>query len=295
MTSARKFAVPEDRAGQRTDVFVAQEFPQYTRSALRGLFEQALVLVNGAAQRPGDKLKSGDKVTVDTSVLDVEPEAIDLPIIFEDDNVIVINKPEGVLTHSKGAINSEATVASFIKPKIKDPNLTGNRAGIVHRLDRATSGIIIAAKTELALKLLQKQFSTHKVKKTYLAVAEGIIEPEAAIIDVPIERNPRRPQTFRAGQAGRSAQTKYTLIKPLQKVRTTYSYIKLEPVTGRTHQLRVHLAYVGHPIVGDMVYGNGSNNSQLLLHAASLEVTLPGGERKIFEAPLPKRINDFVS
>ena len=126
-----------------------------------------------------------------------------MPIIFEDANCLVINKPVGVLSHSKGAYNPEATVATFIEPKLS--GMIGDRAGIVHRLDRATSGVMICAKTPEALSYLQKQFSQRKVKKTYYAVIPGQLEPEEALIDIPIERDPQNPKTFRASQTGRTA------------------------------------------------------------------------------------------
>lgn len=281
-----------DDAGKRTDIFVAEKFPQFARSSLRGLFDEDMVLVNGKPEEPGDKLRSGDTVTIDVTLLNSQPKSINLPVIFEDDNVVVINKPAGILTHSKGVLNTEATVASFISDKINDPKLTGNRAGIVHRLDRATSGVIITARNSQALSKLQKQFSLRKTKKIYIAVAEGIISPSEATIDVAIERNPRRPQTFRASKHGKTAQTLYKVIKTFKKDGREYSLVELKPVTGRTHQLRVHLSYIGHPIVGDLVYGN--SGGELMLHASSLEITIPPSERKIFSAPLPDRIKEFA-
>src|SRR5262249_28394801 len=142
-----------------------------------------------------------------------KPPKISLPIIYEDNDVIVIDKPAGILTHAKGALNTEATVASFIESKLAEDLPKNNRAGIVHRLDRATSGVIITAKHDKALKWLQKQFSTRKTKKLYLAIAEGELEPAEAIIDAPIARNPRKPQTFYVSPIGKPAQTEYKLLK----------------------------------------------------------------------------------
>jgi 23S rRNA pseudouridine1911/1915/1917 synthase len=168
----------------------------------------------------------------------------------------------------------------------------GNRAGIVHRLDRFTSGVIITAKSANALSHLQKQFSQRKSKKKYFAIIEGWPELETAIIDAPIERNPKKPQTFRVGASGKPAQTHYKVVEKFEKNGSKYSFIELNPVTGRTHQLRVHLKHIRHPIVGDSIYGH--SGSHMFLHAASLEVTLPGGARKTFEAPLPKIFDDFM-
>ena len=161
--------------GQRIDIFVSKKLTKYSRSSLSSLFDSVLVKVNGEIAKPGYKLKTGDKLEVDDRPLKKRPNKIDLPILYEDENVIVINKLAGILTHSKGALNSEATVASFIRAKV-DKSLQGNRAGIVHRLDRGTSGVIIAAKNEAAMKYLQKQFSTRKVNKVYPAIVAGVLK-----------------------------------------------------------------------------------------------------------------------
>jgi 23S rRNA pseudouridine1911/1915/1917 synthase len=288
----KQLKVTKNDAGKRTDVFVAENFSDYARSALRGLFREGFVLVNGEKEGPGDKLKENDVVSVDIASLLIEPLDISIPVIYEDADVVVMDKPAGILTHSKGVVNSEATVASFMKNKITDDSLVGNRAGIVHRLDRATSGVIIGAKKSTALAKLQKQFSQRKTKKLYLAVAEGIPEPEEAIIDAPIMRNPKKPQTFKVRQAGKPAQTRYKVINKVDKNGQTFAVLELVPITGRTHQLRVHLAYIGHPIVGDIIYGHGGPD--LLLHAKSLELTLPTGKRKVFESQTPQRFKDFL-
>lgn len=289
----REFKVTGADVGMRTDVFVAAQFPEFTRSSLEVLFENQLICVNGQAAKESYRLREGDKISVDDSRLRAKPAHIDLPVLYEDDDVVVIDKPAGVLTHSKGALNTEPTVASFLAGKITDKKLAGNRAGIVHRLDRATSGVIIGAKNARALKWLQKQFSTRKTKKSYVAVVEGTLDEPEAIIDAPIERNPRRPQTFRAGAGGKTAQTHYRVLKTLEKDGKTYSVLELNPVTGRTHQLRVHLAYIGHPIAGDPVYGHGDGT--LLLHAAGLELTLPSKKRMKFESQLPVKFKAYYN
>lgn len=276
-----KFKILTDDFGKRADIFVADKLPKFSRSSLSGLFDTGFVTLGSVPVKPSHKLKRGEVLQIDDSLLKIRPPIINMPIIYEDDDVIVINKPAGILTHSKGAINIEATVASFIQPKLADKNLIGNRAGIVHRLDRGTSGVIVTARTEDALKWLQRQFSTRKSIKTYLAIVQGTPDPAEAIIDAPIERNPKRPQSFQVGSSGRPAKTHYKVLKEL----TNTSIIELHPYTGRTHQLRVHLKYIGHPIVGDHVYGREAEN--LLLHAKSLELTLPSGRRMVFKAPLP--------
>lgn len=160
--------------------------------------------------------------------------------------------------------------------------MEGNRAGIVHRLDRATSGVMIVAKTPAALSWLQKQFSQRKAKKTYLAIVAGTMREQEAVIDMPIERNPKAPATFRVGANGKHALTHYRVLQ----TGNSYSLLELKPETGRTHQLRVHLQQLGHPIVGDTLYG-GKTAERLFLHAHQLEITLPNRERKTFASPMP--------
>jgi 23S rRNA pseudouridine1911/1915/1917 synthase len=273
---------------KRLDQYVVDQIPSISRAFATKLIERKDVLVNGEPSKPGYKIRKNDQVTInyDESEQQNIPDIV-LPVLFEDDDCIVINKPVGVLTHSKGAFNPEATVATFLRSKIN--GMSGERAGIVHRLDRATSGVIICAKNSKALSLLQKQFSTRKAKKTYMAVVEGHLNPDHAVIDMPIERNPKKPQTFRVGANGKSAVTEYEV----QKSSKHYDLVKLMPQTGRTHQLRVHLAHLGHPILGDEFYG-GHDADRLLLHALELEITLPNRERKVFTAPLPEAFNKTI-
>lgn len=282
-----KQTVSEDQTGQRLDVFVAAQMPQLSRSFIQKLCEEGRVTVNGEVEKTGYKLRHNDSVSVKYDESEYgRVDEIDLPVLYEDENCIVINKPTGVLTHALGVHGNEASVASFLRNKVT--GMDGDRAGIVHRLDRLTSGVIIGAKNQHALSLLQKQFSQRKVKKTYVAVVEGHLDPQEAVIDMPIERNPKAPATFRVGSNGKEARTGYTVLEAGEK----YSLLELKPETGRTHQLRVHLAKVGHPIVGDPLYGKGKYEDRLFLHALSLEITLPGGERKIFTAPLPDEFRD---
>ncbi|MGZ6005531.1 MAG: RluA family pseudouridine synthase [Candidatus Saccharimonadales bacterium] len=274
--------------GKRLDVFVAQKMTDVSRVFIQKLCDDSKIQVNGAAAKDKQKLKIGDSITIDfdPEQMSQVPE-VDIPIIYEDVNCLVINKPAGLLTHSKGVYNPEPTVATFLTSRIT--GMTGNRAGIVHRLDRATSGIMICAKTANAMAWLQKQFSQRKVKKTYVAIIEGQLEPNAAIIDMPIERHPAKPKIFRVGNNGKPALTEYKTVASGNGL----SQLELKPTTGRTHQLRVHLNQLGHPIVGDKLYG-GKEADRLYLHALSLELTLPGGERKIFNTDLPKEFRTIL-
>lgn len=276
---------------QRLDQKVIELIPELSRSFAVKLIEDGRVLVNGTAQhKAGSKVRDYDTVVVDYDIaeLAVIPD-IELEVLYEDDDCVVINKPVGVLTHSKGAFNPEATVATWLRSRLK--GLDGSRGGIVHRLDRATSGVMICAKNAEALSWLQKQFSQRKTKKTYMAVVRGTMNPEAAIIDMPIERNPKAPSTFRVGNQGKSARTVYRTVHAGGQ----HSLLELKPETGRTHQLRVHLATQGHPIVGDGLYG-GEEADRLYLHAAELEITIPHNhERKVFCVPTPKTFEEKAS
>ena len=197
------------------------------------------------------------------------------------------------MTHSKGEINDEFTVADFVRSRLKDPKsfADSNRPGIVHRLDRATSGVLIAAKNPETQKFLQKQFADRKAKKTYLALAEKTPKVSAARIDLPIGRNPKSPSEFRIDAKGKTAVTDY---KILETFADNSALIELKPQTGRTHQLRVHLAHIGAPIIGDAVYGKAKIKDgqipRMFLHAAELEITIPHegeNQRRTFVANLP--------
>jgi len=275
---------------ERLDQYVVRKQPGLSRGFANRLIQDGDVLVNGEPQtKAGYKVRLSDKIKIgfDENKAVIFPE-IDIPVIYEDDDCVVINKPTGLLTHSKGAFNPEATVSTWLRARMQAPK--GERAGIVHRLDRATSGVMICAKTPEALGKLQKQFSERKAKKSYIAVVSGVPKEPQALIDMPIERNPKQPQTFRVGSNGKSAQTEYKVLKTNGQL----SLLELKPTTGRTHQLRVHLKYLGHPIVGDTLYG-GQSAERLFLHALSLEITLPNRERKTFRTSLPPEFDKLIA
>lgn len=279
--------IPQPRA-QRLDQYVAEQFPGISRAFSAKLINEGKVTVNDAVMdKPGYKIRGSTKIDINYEL--TEPEAvpsITLDVLYEDNDCAVIVKPMGLLTHSKGAHNAEPTVATWLAERA---DMAGDRAGIVHRLDRATSGVMIVAKNTDALTFLQKQFSQRKAKKTYAAIVVGALAQPHALIDMPIERNPKMPQTFRVGTNGKPSQTEYEVIESNGE----FSQLILRPTTGRTHQLRVHLAHLGHQIVGDTLY-KGFAADRLYLHAASLEITLPNRERKTFEAPTPAAFKTFM-
>lgn len=274
---------------QRLDYLVAKKLG-VSRSVAENLVERGQVKVNGKiVEKPSKKFEKIVKLDIDDTNTDKSPE-IELEILYEDNDCVVVDKPAGVLVHSKGVFSPENTVASWLLPKTKGFEKTNNRAGIVHRLDRGTSGVMLCAKNPEALSFFQKQFSSRKVKKIYNALIEDGIEPSEAIIDIPIERNPKDPKRFKAGSNGKPAKTAYKTVKSFTHNGRSFSLLEMMPRTGRTHQLRVHLAYMKHPIVGDDFYA-GTKAARLYLHASSLEITLPNSERKVFVSKLP---NSFL-
>jgi 23S rRNA pseudouridine1911/1915/1917 synthase len=276
---------------QRLDQKVVELVPELSRGFASRLIDEGKVTVNGVVQtKSGYKLRQGDDVVVDYDVSQLgQVPDIELTVLYEDDDCVVIYKPVGVLSHSKGAFNPEATVATWLRSRLRD--LEGDRGGIVHRLDRATSGVMICAKSPEALSWLQKQFATRNVKKAYVAVVTGHMTPEEAVIDMPIGRNPKAPATFRVDVQGKHATTAYQTVAQNAK----YSLVVLKPETGRTHQLRVHLSHFHHPIVGDTLYG-GESADRLYLHAESLEITiLKDHERMVFNAPAPAEFKQRVA
>lgn len=264
----------------RLDAYMAEYWPEHSRSVWQKYIQAGYVTVNGAVETSTKKLLGED----DAVAFDI-PSAPDfaeqtLPVLYEDDNVIVINKPAGVLSHSKGALNDEFTVAEFFRQHTTY-GLESNRPGIIHRLDRDTSGVMIGAKNPATASLLQRQFSDRKVKKTYIAKVAGHPKNPVALVDLPIGRHPSAPSTFRVDAKGKPAETSYEVIAE----NTSTSLVKLQPRTGRTHQLRVHMQYLGTPIVGDRVYGKEAD--RLYLHAYQLEITIPSGDRRVFTADVP--------
>ena len=277
----------------RLDAYMAEYWPENSRSTWQKYIEAGRVKVNGQMIISVKFLvREDDEVSYDQpAALSFEGDT--LPVIYEDDHVLVIDKPVGILTHAKGAVTEEFSVAEFVRPRMNELDET-NRPGIVHRLDRATSGVIIVAKDSQAKHLLQKQFQDRKAHKTYLAITESTPKLLEAEINLPIGRDPKQPSRFRVDAKGKPAVTYYKVIESFSNGQ---SLIELKPHTGRTHQLRVHLAYIGAPILGDPIYGNGKPQKRMYLHAKELEITIPGdnsGQRKIFSAPIPIEFTNLI-
>ena len=267
---------------QRLDIHLSTAFdPSVSRSLWQKYIKAGHISVNQrVVTTPKFEVDETDEIAV--KLPEQEQASAELPVLYEDDDVMVVNKPSGLLTHAKGGLSTEPTVAEIIRLKTSFASDT-DRPGIVHRLDRDTSGVLIIAKTADAAAHLQRQFAQRTTKKTYLAVTDGVPKLAAAKIDLPIGRNPAAPSTFRVDPNGKPAQTNYRVLA----VTDAQTLIELQPSTGRTHQLRVHMAYLNAPILGDRVYSK-PNASRLMLHAYKLEITLPSGERKTFEAAIPE-------
>lgn len=252
----------------RLDRLMGEIFKSYNRSSLQKFIEFGFVAVDGEiVKKPSAKFPRG--VKIDLKIPATMKNADLVPaVIYEDANVLVLNKPAGLLSMAKGEYCPENTLERY--------------GLLVHRLDRDTSGVVIMAKTPEAQTYLKKQFQARTAHKTYFAVVSGQPKLPQAKIDLPMARDLKRPTTFRVDPGGKPAETYYRIIKTDGQ----HTLLELKPTTGRTHQLRVHLKYLGLPILGDPVYG-GQKADRLYLHAYELEITLPGGERRAFRADLP--------
>lgn len=281
---------PEKPAKFRLDHLLVKKYPGYNRSTLQKFIELGFVTVDSKlAKKPNQKFENTAEIVL--TVPDSVSEVSRPPVIYEDENVIVLNKPAGLLSMAKGEYCPEQTLEDF--------------GLLVHRLDRDTSGVVILAKNPETQKMLRKQFQDRKTHKTYLAITEGRPEHEKALINLPISRNLKRPTTFEVDQNGKPSETYYQVLETSPSGK--FSLLELKPKTGRTHQLRVHLKYLGTPIVGDVVYGNWTRSEhfnalkrqapRLFLHAKSLEITIPGkagGERKTFTANPPEDFQNLL-
>jgi pseudouridine synthase, rluA family len=272
---------------KRLDTYLYEHYKEISRSRWQKYIKDSRVSINGKTiTTPSYEID--DKAIIDIKLPEEKKfEKEKLDILYLDDNVIVINKPAGILTHAKGTESDEFTVADFFK-RYSTYALDTNRAGIVHRLDRDTSGVIIGARNNETANLLKKQFAKRLTKKTYIAITTGIPKLEKARIDLPIARNPKKPATFKISSNGKVAITDYKVLK----INENYALIELMPKTGRTHQLRVHLNYINCSILGDKVYG-AKKADRMYLHAEKLEITIPNKGRITFEAKLPKEFKNI--
>lgn len=305
----REFTVQPDEAGTRLDIFLAKRMPDWTRSQVQRLMREGQVQVNGrAARKAGEKVVAGGKVTVRAELSPVGAEAEDLPleIIYEDADLAVVNKPAGMIVHAGAGVKSGTLVNALLHHLGGAAQLSSAggelRPGIVHRLDRMTSGLVLVAKNDFAHRALAAQFKLREVSKTYLALVHGRIANDRGEISRPVGRDPRRRIRMKTGGLHpREAATSYRILRRFQH----FTLVEAHPRTGRTHQLRVHFASIGHPVAGDTLYGAparikaGATSRDTLgrnfLHAAAIEFQHPRLEKPMkFEAPLPRELEHFL-
>jgi 23S rRNA pseudouridine1911/1915/1917 synthase len=286
------------KAGIRLDKFVSENCPGISRSQAQKLIDDGKVLVNGTVEKSSHKTEAGEKIEitvpppVPTGLL---PEAIPVKIIYEDDDLLVIDKPAGLTVHPAPGHPSH-TLVNAVLSHLNDIEDEGGvtRPGIVHRLDKDTSGVMLVAKNNVALANLANQFKARTVKKTYITLVKGILRPDKGVIDAPIGRDSgdRKKMAVTGESRGRAARTNYRVIRYVGK----NTLLKIMPETGRTHQIRVHLAAIGYPVFGDITYGKKSAflNRQFL-HAHKIGFNLPAtGKWVEFESPLPEDLEQAL-
>ncbi len=288
---------PGPGSGARLDVWLAGQVPGLSRAAARKLIDDGRVLVNGKAGKASARLKEGDKVAAGLELREDAAEApgpqeIPLEVLFADEDIIVLDKPSGLVVHP-GAGNEEGTLANALVALF--PELAGvgprERPGIVHRLDKGTSGVMVAARSPRAYASLVGQFKRHDVRKTYFGLVYGRVAAAEGRIDWPIGRHAtKRKRISTHSKNPRQAETFFRVLEVLPRA----TLLEVRPLTGRTHQIRVHLAAAGHPIVGDALYGRKNEAKRyprIFLHARSISFLHPGtGERLEFAAPLPAEL-----
>ena len=283
--------VPKEAARLRLDQFLARALPKYSRSRLQQLVRKEFVTLNGSPARPRDLVRNGDRVEVNEpppEKIDNQPEAIPLEVLYEDDDLIVINKQAGLVVHP-GAGQREHTLVNALLHHC--PNLSGiggkERPGIVHRLDKETSGCLVVAKNDEAHRGLAEQFERRAVEKIYLALVAGRLRKNAGTIDETIGRHPvDRQRMSTASKRGRTAKTEYRVLSSSEEM----SLLECKLHSGRTHQVRVHLQHLGHPVLGDKIYGKKQTAvfPRQMLHAWKLSFQHPRTDEWMnFEAPMP--------
>lgn len=278
---------------ERFDEFLAQRLPQFSQTRIRRAIAEGDALVNGVAAAKGLRLNAGDRVSLVIAASErssATPEPIALDVLYEDTDLIVVNKPAGLLVHPSRTEKS-GTLTNALTYHFLQTSGAPIRPGLLHRLDRDTSGVVAVAKTDRAHRIIAKAFRQRRVAKRYLALVNGLVADNDGEIDAPIGRNAETWPRWQVMSAGRPAQTRYTVRQRF----AVHTLLELEPLTGRTHQLRLHCAALGHPITGDCVYGSKTEDgaeqlvcSSQLLHAYRLTFRHPStGQEITFTAPLP--------
>jgi 23S rRNA pseudouridine1911/1915/1917 synthase len=324
MTESRTIVVPTEASGQRLDHFLATELAPVSRSRVQLLLEQGDVQVNGAGAKPSLKLRGGEQIAVSgdphPTPLKAIAEDIPLDVVYDDADMAIVNKPAGMMVHAgAGAADDErsrGTLVNALLHRFHALSSTGGdlRPGIVHRLDKDTSGLIVVAKNDAAHAALAKLFSGRQIGKTYIALVHGTVEKEKGTINSPIGRDPirRTRMTTRATENVRSAVSHYEVVRRLTTRFGKFTLVRVRIETGRTHQIRVHMASIGHPVVGDALYGAAGQLTEQnvsrkqiaqklrlgrnFLHAAQLVFTHPKTRKPLeLDAPLPPDLEAFLA
>jgi 23S rRNA pseudouridine1911/1915/1917 synthase len=294
-------ATPVD-AGKRLDHFLAGQLPHFSRSRLQSWVKAGRVFVAGRPAKSSLLLKGGELIRVEPLELppiEARAEPIPLDILYEDEDLVAVNKPAGMVVHS-GAGNYSGTLVNALLHRFGSlSTVAGNeRPGIVHRLDRFTSGVLVVARTDAAHRALAHQFAHRQVEKRYLALVHGLLKNDHGLVEKPISRDPiRRIKMTAQKRRGREARSEYQVLKRFQR----FSYLEVRITTGRTHQIRVHMSSIGHPIVGDRLYGAPATVEGMpplgryFLHAWRLRIASPAtGNPLLLEAPLPVELEEWM-
>ena len=288
----QKQLIVKENKSMRLDAYISNEIPEISRMAVKRLLEENKILVNEKLHKASYKVSKDDKIEIqidEPKEIKLEAQDIPIEIIYEDKDIIVVNKPKGMVVHPANG-NPDGTLVNAIMAICKD-SLSGIggeiRPGIVHRLDKDTSGLLIVAKNDKAHVNMSEQIKNHEVKKTYISLVRGVVKENEATIDMPIGRSTLDRKKMAVNKNGKNAVTHIKVLKRYDK----YTLLQVNIETGRTHQIRVHLSHIGYPIVGDFTYSNGKNEFGVVgqcLHAKCLEFKHPitGGKMKL-EAPIP--------
>jgi 23S rRNA pseudouridine1911/1915/1917 synthase len=294
---ATKLTVPVSEGGKRLDHYLHEQFPGYSRARLQGWVKQGRVTVDGQSTKPSGLLRGGENIEVspgDLAPLRAEPEALPLEILYEDEAVIAVNKAAGMVVHA-GAGNHSGTLVNALLHRFQSLSSLGGelRPGIVHRLDRYTSGVLLVAKTDFAHQALAAQFAGRTVEKVYVALVHGEIKNDTGVIEKPIARDPihRTRMTSRLA-AGRAAISSWRVIGRLPR----FTLLEVRIGTGRTHQIRVHLKSIGHAVAGDTLYGApGHRSGRFFLHAREIAFRSPATNETVsVSAPLPEELEEWL-
>lgn len=293
----KELEVEEDNI--RLDAYISKQVSELSRTMIQKLIESGDILVNGSKKKLSYKVCGGDKITInipEVKEVNLKPQDIPVEVIYEDNDIIVVNKPKGMVVHPANG-NPDGTLVNAIMAMCKD-SLSGIgrelRPGIVHRIDKDTSGLLIVAKNDKAHIEMSNQIKNHEVKKIYITLVRGNVGEDEATIDMPIGRSTKDRKKMAVVKNGKEAVTHFKVIKRYGK----YTLLEVKIDTGRTHQIRVHMAEIGHPVVGDMVYSNGKNDFGVegqMLHAKSLDFKHPiTGKQMHLEAELPEYFKNII-